>query len=444
MAIAYGKAAEVPWLDNWPIDIQLWAYTSQAPGDELDLTPASKTIGGVSIPRNLTVRWKDSTNAIVFSSTSLISITQAVRGIVRVVPAQGLWDKVRSDQVYTMEVLAYGILYHSQPFAPYGPEATSFCINGVLLYAAPREVLEVLGSVPGASVQVSVPLVELDWVLDGRGYWTAELADGQVLYGLWIDDQYAPEVDYKDLALGYSRCWARVGDLLYYNGPENLSKVYVETAYSRYVLRCIEEASAEAERRTGRKFGLWRYIREAYSGLRMQSQICLRQRPFVVDSFFRIDALSYNRTLYRRYTEDNFRPKTLEGGSTQLLHNSAETGVITINQNMWDWWDWGYGNSSGMSTSGLATLPPGQNNIEITYTAGFAKAPTDVAEAVANMAAVRQAIFWQQALTQGMQGLSIGCVNLNFGQLFTQYSPSWQLSANLILDGYTRLDLDIL
>jgi hypothetical protein len=60
------------------------------------------------------------------------------------------------------------------------------------------------------------------------------------------------------------------------------------------------------------------------------------------------------------------------------------------------------------------------------------------------MAAVRQAIFWQQALTQGMQALSIGCVNLNFGQLFTQFSPSWQLSANLILDSYARLDLDIL
>jgi hypothetical protein len=84
------------------------------------------------------------------------------------------------------------------------------------------------------------------------------------------------------------------------------------------------------------------------------------------------------------------------------------------------------------------------NNVELTYTAGWDKIPTDIAEAIANMAAVRQAIFWQQALTQGMQALSIGCVNLNFGQLFTQFSPSWQLSANLILDSYARLDLDIL
>lgn len=444
MPITYGKAAEIPWMDNWPIDIQLWAYTTQEPGDELDLTPASKTIGGVSIPRALTVRWRDKDNAIAFSSTSLISIVLPTRGVVRVVPTQALWDKVRSDEIYTLEVVAYGITYHSQSFVPYGPEAGAICLNGILLYAGPREVLEVLGSVPGASVQVAVPLVDLDWGVDARGYWTAELADDQVLYGLWVDDQFAPEVDYKDLALKYTRCWARVDDTLYYNGPENLSKVYVETAYSRYVLRCIEEATAEAERRTGRKFGQWRYIREAYSGLRMQSQICLRQRPFVLDSYFRIDALSYNRTLYRRYTEDNFRPKTIQGSSTQLLHSSAETGVITINQNMWDWWDWGYGTRADLGVSGLVTLPPGQNNIEVTYTAGPDKAPTDVAEAVANMAAVRQAIFWQQALTQGMQGLSIGCVNLNFGQLFTQYSPSWQLSANLILDGYTRLDLDIL
>ena len=444
MAITYGNIAEVPWLDNWPIDIQLWAYVSQAPGDELDLTPASKTIGGVNVPRALTVRWKDSTNAIAHSSTSLISITNAVRGIVRVVPGQALWDKVKRGQTYTMEVLAYGILYYSQSFSADAPIATAINLNGMLLYAAPREVLEVLGSVPGASVQVAVPLVSLDWEKDARGYWKTELADDQVLYGLWIEDMYAPEVSYPELAIKYRRCWARVGDVLYYNGPEDLSKAYVETAYSRYVLRCIEEATAEAERRTGRKFGLWRYIREAYNGLRLQNQICLRQRPSVVDEFFRIDALSYNRSLFRRYTEENFKPQTIESSSSQLLHNDAETGVVTINQTMWDWWDWGYGTRGDLGVSGLVSLPAGRNNVEITYTAGFDKIPTDVAEAVANMAAVRQAIFWQQALTQGMQGLSIGCVNLNFGQLFTQYSPSWQLSANQILDAYTRLDLDIL
>lgn len=162
MPIAYGKAAEVPWLDNWPIDIQLWAYTSQAPGDELDLTPASKTIGGVSVPRSLTVRWKDKNNAIALSSTSLISIIQSVRGIVRVVPTQALWDKIRSDETYTLEVWAYGILYHTQTFSPYPPQATSFCVNGVLLYAAPREVLEVLGSVPGASSYI----LASKWILE--------------------------------------------------------------------------------------------------------------------------------------------------------------------------------------------------------------------------------------------------------------------------------------
>jgi hypothetical protein len=445
MPVTYGTSFEYPWLDNWPIDIQLWANSNRGPGDELDLTPATITVLGVSVPRALTVRWRDGNNAIAVSSTTVISIRHAKRGVVRVVPDQSIWDKIKLDQGYTLEVVAYGTLQHSEPFTTATPPAaTSYCVNGALVYAAPREVLEVLGSVPGASVQIAVPLVGLDWELNALGYWEAELADDQVLYGLWVDDQHAAQVDYKDLATRYERSWARVGNTLYYNGPENLATTYVETAYSRYVLRCLEEATAEGERRTGRRFAKWRYIRQAYNGLNRQRQVHLRERPFVADEFFKIDALSYSRTLFRRYTEKDFDPLNIRSSGAQLLHGDAETGVITINQNIWDYWDWGFAVGADIGIGTFATLPPGLNNVELTYTAGFDKIPTDIAEAIANMAAVRQAIFWQQALTQGMQALSIGCVNLNFGQLFTQFSPSWQLSANLILDSYARLDLDIL
>ena len=442
----------VPWLDNWPIDIQLWAYAdSREPGDELNLSLPTLTVGLEERDRALTVQWRDSTGAVIFatgedSENPLATIHHALRGLVRVVPTGALWDVLRPDSEYTLEVIAYGVLYHSEPFNVGIPRASERCLNGLFLYAGPREVLELLGNVPGANVEMAVPLV-LDWAKDERGYWVADLPEamaGKRLYGFWIEDGYAPEVPYADLALKYRRAYTRIGDTLYYNGYEDLPNCYIETCYSRYVLRCIEEANAEAERRTGRKFGLWRYQREVYNGLRRQRQIHLRQRPLVIDPFFRLDALSYSRTLFRRYTEKDFDPRNIRNSGAQLLHAEPETGIITINQNAWDFWDWGYAAGADIGVGTFATLPPGQNNIELTYTAGFDKIPTDIAEAVANMAAVRQAIFWQQALTQGMSGLSIGCVNLNFGELFTKYSPSWQSSANWILDSYTRLDLDIL
>lgn len=437
----------VPWLDNWPLDYQLWAYAdSREPGDELDLSQPTMQVGLEVRARAVTVQWRNPAGTVVYANSeatlgSLVSLPYPKRGIVRIVPHGALWDALAPDGVYTLEVIAYGVLYHSELFNAGIPTAGDRCLNGLLLYAAPREILELLGTVPGASVQIAVPL-NLQWAKDDRGYWVATLPEGQVLFGFWVDDSFAPEVPYTDLALKYTRAYARIGDTLYYNGFEDLSKAYIETAYSRYVLRCIEEATAEAERRTGRKFGLWRYTREPYNGLRRSRQLYLRQRPVVVDPFFRIDALSHGRTAFRRYTETDFDPRNARYNSAQLLHAEPDTGIVTINQNAWDW---GYTAAADIDVGSFAALPPGQNNIEITYTAGYEKKiPTDIAEAVANIAAVRQAIFWQQALTQGMSGLSIGCVNLNFGELFTKYSPSWQLGANSIFDAYTRFDLEIL
>jgi hypothetical protein len=440
----------VPWLDNWPLDFQLWDFAdSREPGDELNLTPSTMVVGLETRQRAVTARWRALTGTILFSSVegtvgSLVSITQAQRGLVRVVPQTALWNVLDPTGQYTLEIVAYGVVYHTEPFNVGVPPAGDRCLNGMLLYAAPREILEVLGQVPGASIEIAVPLT-LSWEQDIRGYWFAEFPADQVLYGFWLDDNFVPEVAYANLALKYTRAIARVGDTIYYNGPEDISKLYVETAFSRYVLRCIEEATAEAERRTGRRFGLWRYQREAYNGLRQQRQVHLRQRPFVLDPFFRLDALSYSRALFRRYTETDFAPVNSYNSGAQVLHGDAETGTITINQNAWDVWDWGYAAGADLGVGTFATLPPGRNNIEITYTAGHSqKIPTDIAEAVANMAGIRQAIFWQQALTQGLSGLSIGCVNLNFGEMFARYTPAWQLSANAILDSYTRLDLDFI
>lgn len=436
MAIEFGSTS--PWLDNWPVYQQLWqSANGRSPGEELDLS--------VATGRMLTAQWRNSTGTIVYASNEAsaipaIAIEQAKRGVVVVRPTGGLWDVLKAGETYTLEIVAYGVLYSATPYTTTMPAAGEASVNGMVVYGAPRQILELLGMIPGASVQVSVPLDGLNWTQDARGYWTASLAGINGFHGFWVDDHFAPNVPYAELALGSTRAWTTVGSTIYYKGFENLTLVYCEGAFSRYVLRCLEEATAEVERRTGRKFGLWRYTREVHRGLRRSRQIVPRQRPLVIDDYFRLDALSYSRTLFRRYTEKDFRPQS---GGGQLLHGDAETGVITINQNAWDFWDWG--NASMGDIGNFATLPPGENNIEITYTAGHAKKlPTDVDEAASNLAGIRQGIYWQQALTQGLQGISIGCVNLNFGQLFSQYTPAWQASAYQILDAYTRPDIEIL
>jgi hypothetical protein len=245
------------------------------------------------------------------------------------------------------------------------------------------------------------------------------------------------------------RAYARViegGDhYLLYNGPEALDSltrpVYVETAFNRYVLRCLEEATAEFDRRTGRHFNQRRIYRETHRGLYRQQQIAVHQPPVKTDPYFRLDAFTRTRTTWRRYTEDDIIPETSFYNDSQSLHLQSETGQLTLNQNFWDWADW----RSDIAVFGLdnmAYLPKGENNIEITYTGGYDKPPTDVAEAVANMAAIRQGIFWQQSITQGMSGMSIGCVNMNFGQMFGQWIPSWQSSADRIIEAYQRLDME--
>jgi hypothetical protein len=439
VSVEFGS--NVPWLDNWPIYRQLWQFSStRNPGEELDLS--------VTLNRALTAQWRDSEGDVVFASVEtatapLISISQAKRGVVVIKPTGALWDTLKQGEVYSLEVIAYGVLHSATEFRIALPQPTEECLNGMSVYGSPRQILELLGMIPGASVQVTRTLAP-EWVLDARGYWTADTNEIGTLFGFWIDDHFVPRVDYKDLALGSTRAFAIAGSTFYYKGPELLPDRHCETAFSRYVLRCLEEATAEVERRTGRKFGLWRYYREVHRGLARQRQIKTRQWPLVVDEFFRMDTLTYSRSLFRRYTEDNFTPDGIYGGN-QLLHADAPTGVITVNPNAWDFWDFGYAVGGQIPEGLFAGIGKGENNVEITYTAGNAKViPTDVDEACSNLAAVRQGIFWQQALTQGMQGISIGCVNMNFGSLFAQYTPQWQGSAYQICDAYTRHDIEVL
>lgn len=447
-----------PWLDNWPIRFQLWNPGATVPGNELDLSPQNKVsqvttvhpisrepvTTDVTTPRLITVQFRrqaDNTIDAAFNEeSSSIALDAPKRGVISIQLSRADWEQLAEGVKYTIEVIAYGFLYLEQSFSAGRPEPGRENLNGVEIYGSPRQVLELLGPVPGASVEVSRDLSG-EWNLDDRGYWTKPAPQGR-LFGLWIDDLHARKVDYRDLALSSDRAWSIAGGNIYYKGSEDLSESYVETAYSIYVWRCLKEATAEAERRTGRFFNLQRVIREVHRGLNRHRQLVPRGSPVRIDTTFRLDALSYTRSLYRRYTEEDF--DTTDGffSGGQVLHCDLETGVITINQNVWDWWDWGNNQSADYGLGQFAYLPHGENNIELTYVAGFEKTPPDIDEAVCNLAAVRQGIFWNQAITQGLQGMNIGCMNMNFSDLFSQWFPAWTQGADQILDAYQNLEVE--
>ncbi|MDA0267542.1 MAG: hypothetical protein O3A14_11425 [Cyanobacteria bacterium] len=455
-----------PWQDNWPTRLQLWQPGGQFPGNELDLTPTSVERGGQAHPRNLTLQWRNAAGVVVLAFPELIpgndpntlipnptypvTIDHPLRGLATVRVSGEHWESLNAGITYTLEAIAYGLLYLAQPFTVGLPEPHQEILNGVELYGSPRQVLEVLGQVPGASLEVLVDLSG-GWAKDARGYWYKTFANTQKLFGLWIDDRHAAKVTYGDLAL-HQRAWALVPGAggpndftytVYYTGSEDLSSAYVETAYNIYVWRCLKEATKEVERKTGRFFNLQRVYREVHRGLRRHRQLTVRQWPLIIDEFFRLDALSYTRQLYRRYQEEDFSPSATLLGQGQVLHGDGPTGVITINQNVWDWWEWGNdGMAADYGLGSFAFLPRGENNLEVTYTAGYEFTPPDLDEAVANLAAVRQGIYWNQTLSAGMDGLSVGCVNLNFSQLFQRWIPAWTASAEQILTAYTHIEME--
>lgn len=432
-------AVNAPWLDNWPVSVQLWQPGDRTPGSELDLS--------VSANRNLTVQWRNQDGAVVLAYSEAINdsafeITSPKRGVVTITASGDDWNVLKSSDRYTLEVIAYGLLYLQIPFALKVPEPGKELLNGVEIYGSPRQILELLGPVPGASVEVFRDLSG-GWVKDTRGYWSKPLPPTFNLYGFWVDDRHVRKVDYDKLALAGDRGYALSGNTIYYKGPENLVESYIETAFSVYVWRCLKEATTEVERRTGRFFNRQRIYRETHRGLNRHRQLITRHQPVEVDSTFRLDALSYTRSLYRRYTEadfDNTEAGFYSGG--QILHSEGETGVITINQNIWDWWDWGNNQTADYGIGQFQYLPRGENNIELTYVAGYDKTPPDVDEAVCNLAAMRQGIYWNQAISQGLKGMNIGCVNMNFDSLFSQWFPAWQSGADRILERYQHIEVE--
>jgi hypothetical protein len=437
VTIEYGAIA--PWLDNWAIYRQLWNPGDRLPGRELALVPTNRV---------LTVQWRDALGVVVlafneFQTFCPIKIVDASRGIVEIALTGEGWKYLKQSEAYTCEIIAYGYLYDSFSFETGMPEPHEELLNGVECYGAPREIIELIGRIPGAVVEMGVDLSG-GWSRNPQGYWVREVPKTLQMFGLWFDDLHAKQVRYADLALGCYRQWARVSgaevDTIYYKGPEILDSlsepVYVETGHNRYVLRAIQEATKEIERKTGQFFSLKRIYREVHRGKYHQQQLVTRVRPAHIDRYFRLDCFTYSRDILRRYTELEISRKN------QALHVDGESGIITMTQSFWDWTDWGYEMGGMGGIRGLSYFPAGENNLEITYTAGYKYVPTDISEAAGNLSAIRQAIFWQQNLSQGMSGISIGCVNMNFNDMFQKWIPGWQQGADSICDNYRHLEIE--
>ena len=420
-----------PFLDNWPVYRQLWNTLDCNPGDEVDL---SSDLG-----RNLTAVLKDGSGAIAatYGEGSGIEVTEpATRGVVRLQITD--WLGLSSTENYTVEISAYSNLY--ERFSLFtGVPTGQVNLNGVEVYGSPREILEVVGQIPGADVR-TLNLVTGGWAKDARRYWVQSFDPANEFYGLWIDDKHARQVSYKELAIASERCWALVRgtpqNTIFYKGDEDLTYAYVETAFSRYVLRSLEEATAEIERKTGRFFNRQRVFMELHNGTYRQVQISLRQYPVDVDEFFRIDLLGRNHSVWKRYTE------TASDLADPRVHVESETGIITLVEDFWSWG--GYGNYDygfvGRPYSVGQTLP-GLANIRVTFTAGFENPPTDLAEACANLAAIRQIIFWSQRNTQGLSSINIGCVSMNFAEAYSKWIPAWQSGADQIIDAYRNYSI---
>jgi len=439
-----------PWLDNYPIRRQLWASSARTPGSELKLIPTS---------RNLTVQWRDrSTNAIVLSSselssTALIRVLDVQRGLVEInVAGDVAWAALKRDVSYTCEILAYSVLRDTFEFTTTLPEPHTDNLNGIQLYTSPSQVLDILGLIPGADVQTAVDLASLSWTKNTEGYWVAIAPASQPIYGLWVGGLHAIALDsYEELALGPERCWTRVDTLdgnhsLIYKGPENLASlanpITIETAFNAIVLRFLVQASAEVEAITHQFFYRSRVFRETHDGLSDQRQLTARRYPVALDQYFRLDCYSYSRDISRRYTESSVD----KGRSNQntTLHVDGPTGLITLNDSIWDWGSSdaiGYETSAGAGVFG--SFPKGQKNIEITYTGGPSTPPVNVAIAAAKLAAINLLRYYERTMAQGLAGLSIGCGNINFAD-GEKYAAAWAKEAAQLLENYTSLEFSLI
>lgn len=428
----------LPFLDNWAFQRQLWNAGQRVPGAELNLVPTG---------RSLTVQWRNSLNQVVLAFTEFqtgtpIRIVNQARGIVEVSLTGDGWNQFRDGEVYTCEIIAYGFLYDAFAFSTALPPPGEELLNGVVFYGSPRMIREILGRVPGTEVDLNIDLSG-GWSLDARGYWTKSIPKTTALNGFWVDDIHAQTVDYRVLATS-GRAIARVvgqtTDTLYYLGPEDLGTAYCETAANTYVQRCIQQATAEVERKTGTFFSQKRLIRDTYRMKYESRQLFARHRPVTVNQFFRIDCYAFSRrTIIRRYTERNVTGTASTG---PVLHVESPTGIITLNFDFFDWLDWGTGTLGLPGLKGVGYFPAGEHNLEFTYQAGHPVPPPDISEATALLAAIKQAVFFQQSITQGLPSLNLGCVNINFGEMFKQWFPIWQQQIDSIIGSYQRFEIE--
>lgn len=426
MPIEYAASTtSISWLDGWPMQHQLW-NNEGTPGGELDL---------VSSGRQLSFRLKNGVGDVVFSGNELqsnppIQALHQQRGVVEVCLKGSHWLSIQSDSVYSAEILAYGAVKKTFPFRSKRPETSQTLLNGVELYGSPSALRATIGAIPGADTETTRDL-SVGWTLNGQGYWVKTLDPGQVLYGLWVNGRHARQVPYSDLAIAGDRACALVGNTLYYKGSEVLTPsgcpLGIETAFSVNVLRSLMQATTEIEHQSGRTFSRKRFVREPYRTLQRQTQFFIRNYPVRGDQWLRIDNYSQGRSLSRRYTQTD-----VDNGT---VHLDSASGTVTVSNQSWDYDDLSF-------TRGVNQFFPGENNTEITYTGGYEIPPFDIDEAACCLAAVRQGQFWQTALTQGADAISIGCVNLNFGEMISRWFPSWKETAQQAIAEHRALEID--
>ena len=443
MSLEFGAVS--PWLDDWGIQRQLWSG-AKIPGNELSL--ASPT------SRSLTARWKDALGAIVLTITEFqvnpqIKILSAAQGVVEIAIAGTSWNSLKQSEVYTVEILAYGSVRDSFTFDSSLPEPGSKILNGISVYSSPRQILELVGHIPGADIQTGVNLSG-GWTKNGQGYWIKSIPSTQAVFGLWIDDQHSTQVDYEDLALAGDRMFSRVygiagTDTLYYSGSENLADpwIYVETAHNRYVLRCLEEATQDVETTTGTAFNKRQVLRELHRGLYRQRQVATQYSPVAVDRTFRLDCYNRARAHVRRYTEDAvFTGRYTGTAVNDRLFVETATGIITLTEAWWDWASWG-SDIDSMGLRGMASFSTGDVAIELTYVAGRKYPPKDITEAATQLAACRQLQFWERAMSQGLDQLNLGCTTMRFADS-KKYTEGWKQSAESTLSAYSKIDVEVL
>jgi hypothetical protein len=293
--------------------------------------------------------------------------------------------------------------------------------------------------VAGADVNIALVPQGLNWTLDSRNYWTTTIAKTSPLNGLWVDGQQVEQVPYRDLALKYDRAFALIPESetenrIYYKGTETLFDVPIETAANPHVLRVLKEATAEIERHTEQQHSRSQIYRETHRGLKRSQQLVTRHRPVAESDRFRVDCYGPSRTLYRRFNEQDIQ--------RGVMHVDGEAGMVTLSQALYDWQDWA---ASGVSIEGgLHTrFLKGENNIELTYLAGYDRIPLDLQEAASLIAAKKLAVYWNTAISGGLSGLSLGCVNLNFSELFSRWFEMWDQRVSDILSHYQHFEIEV-